>query len=196
MKKPWLILLLAAGCGSRNNVGAGNGAEGIPPDLTPNLAAIEANRAVEAQALVERAMALAMPDAKDAQYRNVRAGSGGSACGEVSGRTTGGFRPFVVTPEGAAVIGTSAAIAWNDPSDVLADAYIRWCATPEELRKVAPAIQKAQPGASLPNLAAPPAETAAPVPPPILLDANPSKPPPPPPPPQIGSFFNSVQHKQ
>jgi hypothetical protein len=190
MKKLCVILLLLAGCGSRNNADPANGAEAIPSELMPNLAAIKANREAEAKALVERAMATAIPDAKNAQYRNVRPGAGRAACGEVSGKTTGGFRPFVVTPEGVAVIGTSAIIAWDDPSDLLADAYIRWCATPEELQKVGPAIRNAKTDAGLPNLAAPAPETSAPAPGPDLPQPKP------PPPPQIGSFFNSVQHKQ
>jgi hypothetical protein len=193
MKIIWPILLLLAGCGSRGG-GDANGADGaLPPELTPNMEAVEANSAARVQALIDKAMPAALPDARTAQYRNVRAGGGGSACGEVSGKTTHGFVPFVVSREGVAVIGTSAKIAYDDPNDFLADAWIRWCATPEELKNVAAVIQKAKPDAVLGNLAAPSPDVPPPLPPEMAPPPAPTRPPPPP---QIGSFFNSVQHKQ
>src|SRR3954469_15689526 len=154
MKKSWPILLLLAGCGSKSGVDANNAADAIPPDLMPNMEAVEANSAAHAQDLIDRALPVVLPDAKSAQYRNVRAGAGGSACGEVSGKTTHGFVPFVVTPAGVGILGTGPRIAYEDPSDFLADAWIRWCATPEELQKVSATIQKAKPDA-LGNVAAP-----------------------------------------
>jgi hypothetical protein len=191
MKNIWPILLLLAGCGSRN--GADANAEGaLPPELMPNMEAVEANTAARAQALIDKALPAALPDAKTAQYRNVRAGGGGSACGEVSGKTTHGFVPFVVSPEGVAVVGTTAKIAYDDPSDFLADAWIRWCATPEELKNVAAAVQKARPDALPANFAAPAPDLP---PPPAAPEAPAPGPTRPPPPPQIGSFFNSVQRK-
>ena len=197
MKKSWpILLLLAAGCGSHEQ-GAGNGAaDPIPPDLMPNIAAVEANSAAHVQELIDRALPVVLPDAKSAQYRNVRAGAGGSACGEVSGKTTHGFVPFVVTPAGVGILGTSPKIAYEDPSDFLADAWIRWCASPEELQKVSATIKKTQPDAvgnmTLPIPDVPAGTPGAPVP----DTPPPAKAGPPPPPPQIGSFFNSVQHKQ
>jgi hypothetical protein len=195
MKKLWPILFLVAGCGAKN--GADTNAEAVnaaaAADLMPNLAEIEAASAVNVQALIDRAMPAALPDAKTAQYRNVRPGAGGAACGEVSGKTTKGFVPFVITPAAVAIVGTSPRVAFEDPSDFLADAYIRWCATPEELRGVAPAIQQAKADPGPGNLAVPAPEVPLPVPAPAPADAKPAKPVAPPPPPQIGSFFNSVQ---
>jgi hypothetical protein len=188
MKKSWPILFLLAGCGSKDNVGANN-AEALQSELMPNMAAVEANSAAHVQALIDQAMPAAIADAKSAQYRNVRAGAGGSACGEVSGKATHGFVPFVVSPEGIAVVGTSAKIAYEDPSDFLADAWIRWCATPEELKNVAAVVQKAKPDALPGNLSLPAPDVPAAPP---TGEAAPAKPAPPPPPPQIGSFFNSV----
>ena len=189
-----ILLPLAAAlaaCGSKAGVDAnGAAADQLPVDLTPDLASVEANKAVNVQQLIEKALPAAIPDAKTAQYRNVRAGGGGAACGEVSGKTTHGFRPFVISPQGVAVVGTSPTIAYEDPSDFLADAWIRWCATPEELQRVATAVQKAKTDPGLANLAIPAPDVPPPVP--ALPEAKPAKPAPPPPPPQIGSFFNSV----
>jgi len=190
----WPILLLLAGCGAKDKTDANGAAADLPPDLMPNLQAIEAGSAANVQALIDKGMPAVLPDAKSAQYRGVHAGAGGAACGEVSGRTTHGFVPFVVTPAGVAVVGTSAKIAYEDPSDFLADAWIRWCATPDELRNVASVVQKAKPDA-LGNLAAPIPDTPGTALPPAAPEPAP-KAGPPPPPPQIGSFFNSVQHKQ
>jgi len=188
------ILLLLAGCGAKDKADANSAAADLPPDLMPNLAAIEANNAANVQALIDKAIPAVLADAKSAQYRGVHAGAGGAACGEVSGRSTHGFVPFVVTPAGVAVVGTSPKIAYEDPSDFLADAWIRWCATPDELRNVASVVQKAKPNA-LGNLTVPVPDVPGAMPPPAGPEPAP-KPTAPPPPPQIGSFFNSVQHKQ
>ncbi|MBV9929327.1 MAG: hypothetical protein JO013_00060 [Alphaproteobacteria bacterium] len=189
------ILLLLAGCGAKDGVDANNMADAPPPDLMPNLAAVEANGAAQVQALIDKALPAVLPDAKTAQYRNVHPGPGGAACGEVSARTTHGFVPFVVTPAGVAIVGSSPKIAYEDPSDFLADAWIRWCATPEELRNVAAVVQKAKPDA-IGNLAVPVPDVPGTVPAPVVAEAQRPRPTAPPPPPQIGSFFNSVQHKQ
>jgi hypothetical protein len=194
MTKTWpILLLLLAGCGAKDNVDANSAAGDIPPDLMPNLAAVEANSAANVQALIDKAMPAVLPDAKTAQYRGVHAGAGGAACGEVSARTTHGFVPFVVTPAAVAVVGTSPKIAYEDPSDFLADAWIRWCATPDELRNVASVVQKAKPDA-LGNLAMPVPDVPGAVPSGVPPEAAPAKPSAAPPPPQIGSFFNSVAH--
>jgi hypothetical protein len=196
MKKTWPILLLAlAGCGASGGVDANNAAADAPPDLMPNMEGLEENSAAHVQALIDKAMPAVLADAKTAQYRGIHAGPGGAACGEVSARTTHGFVPFVVTPAGVAIVGSSPKIAYEDPSDFLADAWIRWCATPEELRNVAAVVQKAKPDA-IGNLAVPVPDVPGAVPAPALPEVPPTKPTAPPPPPQIGSFFNSVQHKQ
>ena len=192
MTRSWPILLLltaCAGCGSKTNVDTGN-ADAPPVDLTPNMAAVEANNAAHVQELIAKALPAVLPDAKSAQLRSVRAGAGGSACGEVSGKTTHGFVPFVVTPAGQAIVGTGPKIAYEDPSDILADAWIRWCATPEELKGVAATVQKAKTDPTAFNAAMPVPEV------PTAAEAPPARPSAPPPPPQIGSFFNSVARGQ
>jgi hypothetical protein len=194
MKRTWPILLLLAGCGAKHDAEAGNAADPVPSDLMPNIADVAANGAANVQALIDTAMPAALPDAKSAQYRNVRAGAGGAACGEVSGKTTHGFVPFVVAPGGIAVVGTSPKIAYEDPNDLLADAWVRWCATPEELNRVAATIRKARPDLLPGNAAAAVPDIPGAIPPPPPPQAAPAKPAAPPPPPQIGSFFNSVAH--
>jgi hypothetical protein len=184
-----LPLLLLAGCGSRDRGDANNAADALPPELMPNMAAVEASSAAHVQALIDQALPAAVPDAKTAQYRNVRAGAGGAACGEVAGKTTHGWVPFVVPPSGTAVVGTGAKIDYANPSDILADAWIRWCATPEELNTVAAEIHKARPDLLPGNLAAPVPDVPPPQP---VAEAPPARPSAPPPPPQISSFFNSV----
>jgi hypothetical protein len=198
MKQACLILLLLAGCGSRSD--SGNGGEEAPAavDALANLQLpTPEEEAARLRALVARAMPAVLPGAKDARYRNVRAGTGGSACGEVAAKGANVFRPFVVTPEGVAVVGGTPRIAFEDPTDFLADAYIRWCATPEELAHIAPQLKGAPAGATLNEVtaAAPPpalAEPAPETPPAPAPKAAPSRPAPPP---EIDSFFNSVQHK-
>ncbi|TFI57997.1 hypothetical protein E2493_12435 [Sphingomonas parva] len=193
------LLLLLAACGDRTPDSAGEGAAAAQPPGA-DLPGAAGDDAARIQALVDRGMAKE-PGARAARYRNLRAGVGGAACGEVA---LGGapFRPFVVTPEAIAVIAAEPAIAFEDPSDFAADAWIRWCATPEELAALGPQLKRraaAQVGAEtnltataadeLPPLVpegppAPPAEEAAPKP---AAKA---------PPPQIDSFFNSVQRSE
>jgi hypothetical protein len=198
-----LSLLLLAGCGAGDDPAEPaveeEGAAALPGALSANGPPSEGAERARLEALIARAMPAALPDAAKARYRDVRAGVGGAACGEVAtpgaSGSEGPFRPFVVTPQALAVVGTGTAIAFDDPADFLADAWIRWCASPEELQRLAPEIEKA---ATLPGpQPAPDSEVSAvaPAPPP----PEPAPPPPagqpkraPPPPPQIDSFFNSV----
>ena len=53
------------------------------------------------------------------------------------------FLPFVITPAKVALVGSSPQIQFADPSDLLADAYVRWCATPEELSRIGPQLHQA-----------------------------------------------------
>ncbi|MBV8686834.1 MAG: hypothetical protein JOZ90_10685 [Alphaproteobacteria bacterium] len=203
------ILLFLAGCGARAPAGGDEGADPAAGgnDLLGNLAAVnDSNDPARLQALIDRAMPSAIPRAKDAAYRNLRGGAGGSVCGEVApAGPKRVFLPFVITPDALAVVGTTPRIAYEDPNDFLADAWIRWCATPEELQKLAPTLQNAA------RAAGPAAnEVSAAIPPPIdpsVVQVDPPPPPPPDrpvpapppakpaPPPQIDSFFNSVQHR-
>ena len=209
MKHILPILLLLASCSGENDHGNAAGSEagaGAAPGSEPMLPTGEDATAIQAK--VSRAMAVALKDAGSAQYRGLRAGAGGAACGEVAtggkGAAAGVFRPFIVTPDGIAVIAPGPAIAWEDPDDFVADAWIRWCATPEELERLGPQLQSAAINSAA--TAVPANEPDLPLPP--VLEgppaALPTTPPPaePPaprparksdaPPPKIDSFFNSV----
>lgn len=210
MRKIALLLLILAGCGSKPGSEAADPAAPGGNDLLANLAVAAPDDAARLQALIERAMPAALARPKDAQYRNVRAGTGGSACGEVAPKAGAPFVPFVVTPDALAVIGTKPAIAWEDPDDFLADAWIRWCASPEELARLGPTLANAARSAvplgnSVTAATPPPIDPSIiavdPVPPPPSDSPMPApapapRPKAPPPPPQIDSFFNSVQHKE
>lgn len=207
MKKLLPILALLASCNGQadeENVAAEAPAENAAaaPAAIPG-----AQDAAALQAKVSRAMAVGLPGAATAQYRAIRPGTGGAACGEVATQEKGAagiFRPFVVTPDGLAVVAAGPAINWEDPDDFVADAYIRWCASPEELKRLAPQLQSAAaksaaemtPPKEEPDLPLPPVrdDAGAPVPPPAAEapPPPPRKKGPPPPPPQIDSFFNSV----
>jgi hypothetical protein len=198
-----LILLLLAACGAK---GEGNAETDAQNDLLANLQLVDRNAdPARLQALIDETMPAALGNAKDAQYRNVRAGAGGSVCGEVSSAKQP-FLPFVITPAKIALVGSSPQIQFADPSDLLADAYVRWCATPAELSRIGPQLHQA---ASDPANITMSQVTAAtpPPPPPEAADVPPAAAPPPaakaaparpaPPPPQdIDSFMNSVAHKQ
>jgi hypothetical protein len=202
---PAALALILAGCGDQD-AATGNAADSGVTAAGDQANALIANLSASAgqddparlQALVAQAMPAAISDAKDALYRNVRGGAGGAVCGEVAekpaGRAAPVFRPFIVNPDGIAVVSPTPKLALTDPNDFVADAWIRWCASPEELQKLAPQLHKA--GAS-PSTPANSAEAFAPSPAPDL------PPPPPPTPPQppakppstsVDSFFNSVQH--
>lgn len=198
-----LVLLLLAGCGSHKS-GEDNQTIPLQGNLLADLqTSNSAQDAARLQSLIDRAMAAALPDASKAQYRNIHEGVGGSACGEVASTgpkgKLGPYRRFVVTPDAAAVIGTSPEIKFNDPSDFLADAWIRWCASPDELKLVegqlgqgpAPSME-APPPTDIPNL---PEQPSLPLPkgPAPSRTASAA---PPPPPPQIDSFSKSVSRPQ
>jgi hypothetical protein len=208
MKKLLPFLLLLASCDSRKGDGDQTGDAPAEPSAAalPSMPGAEDLAALQAR--VSRAMAAALPDAGTAQYRGLRAGAGGAACGEVAttGKTLSGiFRPFVVTPDGLAIVASGPAIAWEDPDDFVADAWIRWCATPEELQRLGPQLQSAAVNSAT---AAEPLPEGPDLPlPPIREDAPGADPPPPPapppaparksdaPPPRIDSFFNSVDRE-
>jgi len=205
MRKWLLILFILSSCGKKAPVdepATPDGGSLLPANMAESAAPDDS---AQVQALIDRAMPAALKDPKAAQYRNLRAGAGGSACGEVAVKAGAAFVPFVVNPDGIAVVGTRPQIAWEDPDDFLADAWIRWCATPEELAKLRPRFEKAanvpipDPGnaaaAILPPLDSPIPAAAPPPPPAPEKPASPPKPAPPPPTPRIDSFFNSVQHK-
>src|SRR3954470_19763426 len=168
-----LPLLLLAACGAR---GGGNAETEAQNDLLANLQLVDANAdPARLQALIDETMPAALGNAKDAQYRNVRAGAGGAVCGEVSAAKQP-FLPFVITPAKLALVGSSPRIQFSDPSDLLADAYVRWCATPEELGRIGPQLHQA---ASDPANITMSQVTVVPppVPPPDAVDAPAASPP-------------------
>ena len=210
MKGGWAaaLLLLLAGCGSDDG---GAGAGGDPRDRQDADAAAAANAMLANLAapaedparlreIVARAMPLALPGAKDAAYRNLRSGAGGSVCGEVAPKAAAGapaFRPFLVDPGGVALVAAAPELKLDDPNDFFADAWIRWCATPQELQTIAPKLRQAATAPPPPppgqvDAANPPQLPAAPPSPPVA--PPPRRPAPPQPPATIDSFVNAVRH--
>jgi hypothetical protein len=84
--------------------------------------------------------------AQDPRFSEIRGGPLNAVCGKVDSKLPNGKyagpRPFVVTPEGVAVISATPAIMFDDPADPFPDLYIRWCATPEEMQTIGPAIAR------------------------------------------------------
>lgn len=208
MKKMCLILLLLAACGSGEDGQDSAGSDAMRAEEQAVAAGLAdplgTPDPAQLQALVARAMAIAMPTAKELQYRAVRPGSAGAVCGEVatagSGAAAGPFLPFVVTPEGGAILGTTPAIPYDDPADPLGDAWLRWCASAEELQAIAERMRTEGPAKAAALEMPPPIEPIdlEPAQPTLVQQPQPPAPPPerkapPPPPPAIDSFFNSVQ---
>lgn len=210
--KRLLILLLLAGCeGQRDENGNGAvpaAAHAGMEDPMANAAGVDPKLL---QARAQTAVGAAILDPASARYANLREGSGGSICGHVSAKGDDGrlqgFRPFVVTPEGVAVVSSAATIAFDNPADIYPDFYLRYCAPLEELPMLHSKIAGRNsdlppPGAGLP----PPAPLDLPP-----LDLPTRAPPPPPPPPSArgpaapkpetkagdeDSFFNAVIRPQ
>jgi hypothetical protein len=159
-----------------------------------------------------RAAVGAMTGDPAAEYANIRAGSAGSICGDVKAKAPGGrspgFVPFVVSPEGVALVSSTPAVMFTDPADMFPDFYIRYCAAPEELPALERRMkeQRGETGGGDVNLfdipaPAPDIPELPPPPPPPPAAATPPAEPPLPPPPRPGrppppgsedSFFNSV----
>lgn len=118
------------------------------------------------------AMGQILRDPASATYAEVRGGSGNSICGTVAfggpAGAGGESRPFLVTPAGLAMISASSRVNVADPLDPFADAHMRWCASPEELRAMSEAIAKAPP---LVVPEAPPAALPEPGPEPVPGEA-------------------------
>lgn len=201
MKRLLALSLLLAGCGSETPNEAADEAPAAPPALP-----LPGNEAAPDMAMlqgrVDAAMKTALQDSEAAAYRNVRPGLADTVCGEVDPAKKGGgrsgFRPFIVTPQGAALLARGPVLTFDDPTDSFPDLYIRWCASEEELKRLGPQLDRAiahqaGPGGSLID----PED----IPPPALPD-NVAAPMPEPPPPKpvpsekMGSgdsFFDSVR---
>ncbi|MEA3062162.1 MAG: hypothetical protein QOJ94_1943 [Sphingomonadales bacterium] len=197
-----LSLLLLGACGAK---GEGNAEAEAQNDLLANLQLVDRNAdPARLQALIDETMPAALGNVRGAQYRNVRAGAGGAVCGEVSSANQP-FLPFVITPAKIALVGSTPQIQFADPSDLLADAYVRWCATPEELDRIGPQLHQAVSDPANITMSQVTAAAPPPVPPPPGGAEPPAAAPPPaakaaparPAPPQdIDSFMNSVARKQ
>jgi hypothetical protein len=154
------------------------------------------------QARVEAAMKAVLQDSDGAAYRNVRPGLSDTVCGEVDPARKGGgragFRHFIVTPQGAALLARGPALTFDDPTDSFPDLYIRWCASEEELKRLGPQLDRAIASQAGPDGVLGNIED---IPPPALPDnvAGPAAEPPPPrpvPSEKMGSgdsFFDSVR---
>jgi hypothetical protein len=139
-----LALALFAGCDSRDADEPAAGGEAALPASAGAFPEQSGDQGAEAQQRAEAALAIIIPDPKSARYADVRPGTAGAVCGIVDAKQAdgkySGARPFVVSPEGVAVISTTPQVNFGDPEDVFPDFYIRWCATPAELRTIGPRI--------------------------------------------------------
>jgi hypothetical protein len=209
MRKAFALLLLLSACGSKPDQSGNSKAEPSLNELGVRLPGAPAPEQLQAQA--ERGLAGVLLDPKDARYSNIRAGSAGAVCGEVDSRQENGRfgrpRPFAVTAEGVAVVSPTTRIRFGDPADLFPDFYIRWCATPEELAKLGPAVATEEPpldapqdnAAAMTETSAPPPAAEPPPPPPPEPKAQPKEAPAPSAPPKgrdEDSFFNAVIRKE
>ncbi len=140
--KALLGLLLLLGCNSQSQNPA---SEGPDAAALAAAAAAEVSAPIDPAVLQSKAQALlgtVLTDPASARFSGVRSGAAGSICGAVDskgsdGRYTGP-RPFVVTPEGVALVSPTAQVPFDQPDDIFPDFYIRWCASPEELARLGP----------------------------------------------------------
>lgn len=138
-----IALALVAGCDSRDAESMDAAPEGQVPAAAGTLPG-QGGDPAQAQQRAVAALSILLPDARSARYAQVRPGTAGAVCGIVDARQADGKysgpRPFVVSPEGVAVVSTTPLVNFDDPEDVFPDFYIRWCATPAELRTIGPRI--------------------------------------------------------
>jgi len=199
MRRTLTLLLLLAGCDSDPAGDTAPASEAAVPAAAVPAALSPAQQAAQNQEKAAQALAAILADPKSARYSEVRAGAAGAVCGRIDAKQpdggAAGPRPFVVTPEGVAVISPAPQVMFDDPDDMFPDFYIRWCASPEELKRIGPRI------AAAPPPEAPPAEdltavldTALPPPaaPQAAADAARATPPPPR---EEDSFSSAVMRK-
>lgn len=186
MKRLLIPMLLLAACDSKSETEAPAGTA-QPAGAADPLAATPAAGSPDAAQLQARAVAAlagTIADPQNANYSGMRAGTAGSICGAVDAKQPDGKftgpRPFVVTPEGVAVVSPTAEVMFNDASDLFPDFYIRWCASPAELAQLGPRVAMRGSDPPMPEPAVPdlPRDVAELPPPPA------EAPPPPPPAPR------------
>lgn len=129
------LALLAAACDRNEEQPVDAGISPARPASAPQLTAADAERMLRDKAAA--GLRAILPDPDDARYTDLRAGTAGAVCGRIDTEQPDGKRsgprPFVVTPDGVAVISLTPTLMLNDPEDLFPDYYIRWCATPAEL---------------------------------------------------------------
>lgn len=128
-----LLLLLLAGCDARPDAG-GEGNDGMPAPQPEAGEPAVGDRGADNLMRAKQALGAILENPASARYSQVRSGAAGSVCGLVDAR------PFVVTPEGVAVVSPAPKVMFDDPDDVFPDYYIRWCASSEELRRIGPRV--------------------------------------------------------
>jgi hypothetical protein len=147
--RKFLFLLLLAGCDSqRRDDGGSSGTSAQNAALMENLiAGVSPEDIAQLQERAAAALSGALIDPGSARYANIRSGVSGAICGEVDSKQPngrhGGMRPFLVTPQGVAVISTTPKVIFADPSDIFPDLYIEYCASPEELTQLGPRLNDA-----------------------------------------------------
>ena len=144
-----LAALALGGCAGDDGNEAAAAADGANPAAFNAQAPGSAQDPVQLQARAAAAMAAILAEPEAARFANVRAGTSGAVCGEVSPRGRDGRYapavPFVVTPAGEARLSGAPTVRWNDPEDPFPELYAQWCATPEELRAIPGALGVAPP---------------------------------------------------
>jgi hypothetical protein len=201
-----LILLLLAGCDSSGSDEQASSGQAANAPGAPVPAAAQ-NPAAELESRARSALEPIVADPKSIRFAELKAGSPGSICGRIETKQPDGkpaVRPFVVTPEGVAVISTAAQVNLTDPEDPFPDFYIRWCASPAELARLQPQMVGgetlglgATPPPDIPDVPPDlPGEKVPPPPPPAAerpaAQAKAEPPPRPPVPTNEDSFFNVV----
>ncbi len=200
MKRLLLCLLLAA-CGSETPDQATEETNAALPPALPALGNEAAVDPAMLQARVEAAMKSVLQNSEGAAYRNLRPGLSDTICGEVDPAKAGGgragFRHFIITPQGAALLARGPVLTFDDPTDSFPDLYIRWCASEEELKRLGPQLDRAIASQAGPDGMLGNVEDIPPPPPPDNVAAPLPEPPPKPVPSEkMGkgdSFFDSVR---
>ena len=200
--KRLLPFLLLAGCGSEAPEQSAEEAPAVPSAALPAMGNEAAVDPAMLQARVDAAMKAVLQDSDRAAYRNVRLGLADTVCGDVDparkGGGSAGFRPFLVTPQGAALLARGPVLTFDDPTDNFPDLYIRWCASDEELKRLGPQLDRAIARQAGPDgsLIDPEDIPPAPVPDNVMVPAPEPPPPRPVPSEKMGkgdSFFDSVR---
>jgi hypothetical protein len=181
---------LLAGCGSSSS----GAADATGPDEAARL-----------EAHVRAALTGVIPNPDAARFSRLRDGVRGAICGEVEVGRPRTLHPFIVVPDGTALVSPSPTLRIDDAGNRFADLYVRYCATVEEMARMAESQNDLGPAAEI----APPGAEAVPVPPAAPFDDDalmpvpedlPSEPQDPdrsrdPEPPRRGdddSFFNAI----